>query len=48
MEKVCKLSCQSDYFETSVLGKSDLSLIVHILFENSRLKIAMKRLQLTL
>jgi hypothetical protein len=34
MEKVCKLSCQSDYFKTSVWGKIDSSKKVYILFED--------------
>jgi hypothetical protein len=48
MEKVCKLSCQCDYFETSVWGKIDSSLIVYILFKDSKLKIAVNKPQFNL
>jgi hypothetical protein len=47
IENVCKLNCQSD-FKTSVWEKIDSSLTVYILFEDSRLKVAMNRLQFIL
>jgi hypothetical protein len=53
LKKECKLSCQSHHFEISIWGKIDSSLgfkelIVYILFEDSRLKTAMNRLQFIL
>jgi hypothetical protein len=44
MEKVCKLCCQTDYFETSAWGKL-INPIVYTLFEDSRLNIAMNKVQ---
>jgi hypothetical protein len=40
----CGLSYWSRYLKTSVYTKTDSSLIVYILFVDSRLKIAMNRL----
>jgi hypothetical protein len=48
MEKVFKLCCQDDNFKTMALGKIDSSFSVYILFEYSRLKIAVNRLQFIL
>jgi hypothetical protein len=48
MEKVRKVCCQADNFETLVQRKIDSSLIVYILSETSGLKNAMNRSQVIL
>jgi hypothetical protein len=48
MEKICKLCCQADNSETLIGEKIDSPLIVYILSENSRLKIAMNGLKFAL
>lgn len=47
VEKECKLIYWSDYFETSVSRKIDLSLIFYIVPGNSSLNNAMNKLQFT-
>jgi hypothetical protein len=47
IENVCKLCCQVDYVEALAWGKIDSFLVQYILFQNSKLKTAVNKQQIS-